>query len=102
MIAGDASDGTGLQGVAAFETTHFYKPIAGTVVQAQKPAVGSHPQAPCFILMNAGNVIAGQTVGIIIVMPVNGKAVVVEAVQPIFGGDPDQSIAIFQNGVDGI
>ena len=102
MIAGYASDSNGRQGIAAFETTHFYKPIAGTVVQAQKSAVGGHPQAPCFIFMNTGNVIAGQTVGIVVVMPVNGKAVAVETVQPIFGGDPDEAIPVFQNGVDGI
>lgn len=71
-------------------------------IQVVNEPVKGIAKAACLVFMHADNVVAGQAVGIIVVMPVNGEPVAIETVQAIVGSDPYQSIAVFQYRVHGI
>ncbi len=77
-----------------------HEALAGGVEVAEARPLGAEPDAPVAVLAQAPHAVAADAGGVVGVVLEDADRVPVVAVQPVLGGEPDETLAVLEHVVD--
>src|SRR5690606_4810138 len=75
--------------------------VAGAgVVAVEARLEGPHPEDSLAVLVDALEVVVGEAVGVVRIVAQDAEAVAVVAVEPVFGGEPEEADPVLEDALD--